>query len=66
MDFKDLKNINADELKTMLAEQQTALHGLKQKSHGRTLKQVHLPKAARRTIARILTILKDKAAAKKA
>ncbi|MDO8626230.1 MAG: 50S ribosomal protein L29 [Candidatus Magasanikbacteria bacterium] len=60
MDLKDLKAVNTDELKNLLQEKRLALHGLKQKSKSRTLKQVHLPKTTRRTVARILTILKDR------
>lgn len=61
MDYQDLINQPAEELERLLQEAEGKLHLLRQKGLARSLKQVHEPKVARRTIARIRTILNTRA-----
>lgn len=63
MDIKDLRTKSDTELKEALAEERAKLHGLCIKAHSRQLKQVNQIAAGRKTIARILTIMRQKQAA---
>lgn len=65
MEYEDLSAQNTEELTRLLLEAQSKLHLLRQKGKARILKQVHEPKMARRTIARIRTLLNDRARAQK-
>lgn len=60
MDFEDLKNKSVKELQELLAEKRHELRELKFKVGEKQLKNMHTIKAARRTIARILTLLKSR------
>ena len=62
MEFADLKNKAAKELIELLAEKKQELHGLSFQAHSKQLKQVHKIGLARKTIARITMLLKQKAA----
>lgn len=66
MEFADLQNLNSDELAHQLESASKELHGLRQRGKMRSLKAVHKPKAHRRLIARIKTILHSRATAPKA
>lgn len=59
MDWKDLKNKNAEELKEILAESRSELQNLIFQARIGQLKQVHKAKQVRKTIARIETLLKS-------
>lgn len=63
MDYQELINQPATELTRLLNEAEGKLHLLRQKGLARSLKLVHEPKVARRTIARIRTILNARARA---
>lgn len=65
IEWGDLKNKSAAELKEILAEKKKELHGLYFQAHNRQLKQVHKVSLAKKTIARILTLLRNKEQAKK-
>ena len=60
MDFADLKNKSATELVEILKEQENKLFAVRQKAHGRELKQVHEVGSLRRTVARIKMLLANK------
>ncbi|KKU27348.1 MAG: hypothetical protein UX39_C0001G0068 [Candidatus Magasanikbacteria bacterium GW2011_GWA2_46_17] len=58
MDWADLKNKGKNELNEVLANTRAELRELRFDSH--TLKQVHKIKEARKTIARIQTLLRQR------
>lgn len=60
MDFADLKNKSANELKELHKELTNKLWQLRVKAHTRELKQVHEFKTLRRTVARIQMLLTRK------
>ena len=59
MDFEDIKNKSAAELKELLLEAKTDLQTLRFQAHSKQLKQVHKISVAKQTIARILTVLQS-------
>lgn len=56
--LQELRAKSVDELKDLLAIEREALRVLRFKVHTKEVKQVHLVMAARKHIARILTLLK--------
>lgn len=64
MNIEELKKLSDKELAETLLNLQQELHGLFLKARGHNLKQVHKIKIARKNIARILTLLANKAKAK--
>jgi len=60
MQWEDIKNKSAKELKELLAEVRHELQGLRFQAHSRQLKQVHKIDAVRKTVARISMLLKNK------
>ena len=58
MEWEELKNKSAKELKELLSETRNALQNLYFQAHGRQLKQVHKINLAKKTIARISMLLK--------
>ncbi|NCP17084.1 50S ribosomal protein L29 [Candidatus Kuenenbacteria bacterium CG_4_9_14_3_um_filter_39_14] len=60
MKAKELRVKTITELKTLLSERREALRNMRFKVAQRQLKKVHDLKAAKRDIARILTIIKQK------
>ena len=62
MDFIEFKNKSVAELQELLVKVRSELHRNRLKAMGRELKQVHLISEARRTIARIQTLLRNKSA----
>ncbi len=61
MDFKDLKNKTADELKEMLSEYKGKLVELRFKDSNHQLKNVREIRQLKKDIARILTALSQQA-----
>jgi large subunit ribosomal protein L29 len=59
MDFAELKQKNAAELKEILTQQQAHIYQLRQKIRGNALKQHHLIGQTRKTIARIISLLSN-------
>ena len=59
MDFAELKIKTAAELKELLAGLQAEQRELRFKALSRQLKQVHRPAEVKRTIAQIMTLLKQ-------
>ena len=60
MDFTDLKNKSVKELEELLAEKRHELRELKFKVGEKQLKNVHSIHLAKLTVARILTLLKNR------
>jgi len=60
MNWEDLKNKSAKELKELLSEVRHELQNLRFQAHSRQLKQVHKINLAKKTIARISMLLKTK------
>ncbi|MDO8499944.1 MAG: 50S ribosomal protein L29 [bacterium] len=60
MEFVDLKNKGADELKQLLAEQVVALRELRFQARSHQLKQVHKVAIVRKTVARLRMLLDAK------
>ena len=60
MDFADLKIRSREELTVLLDESRAQMHALKIKAVNRQLKQVHQIADLRKTIARILVLLRTK------
>ncbi len=60
MEFAELKTKSVQELKQLLAEQRTLVREYRFKAKANALKQVHLVPVARKIIARITMLLKDK------
>lgn len=58
--YEDFKNKSADELKEILAELKTQLREMRFKALSRQLKPVHKMKAARKNIARVNMLLRQK------
>lgn len=58
MQWEELKNKSAKELKELLSETRNTLQNLYFQVHGRQLKQVHKIDLAKKTIARISMLLK--------
>lgn len=58
MDLVELKQKSVSELKTLLAEQRALLRELEFQVREGQLKQLHKIKLTKKTIARILTLLK--------
>lgn len=61
MEWADLKNKGAQELKELLFEKRQELQNLYFQAHSRQLKQVHKISSVKRVIARISTLLKKAA-----
>lgn len=59
MNFKDIKTLNAKELKDTLAEKRGELSALRFSAHSGQLKQVHKISLVKKDIAKILTALKN-------
>ena len=59
MEWEDLKNKSVKELKELLSETRNELRNLYFQAHSRQLKQVHKIHLAKKTIARISTLLKQ-------
>lgn len=59
MNFKDLKNKSLGELQKLLAEERARLRDLRFQVAAEQHKQVHELGKSRKTIARILTLLKQ-------
>lgn len=59
MNFKDLKNKSLGELQKLLAEERARLRDLRFQVAAEQHKQVHELGQSRKTIARILTLLKQ-------
>ena len=57
MEFGDLKNKSQRELKDILGETRSALHGLQLKARAGHLKQVHKIAALKKIIARVSMLL---------
>lgn len=57
MQWEDLKNKSANELKELLSETRYELQNLYFQAHGRQLKQVHKINLAKKTIARVSMLL---------
>lgn len=55
MEFSEIKNKSGREIAELLAAEREAMHDLALQARGRTLKQVHKIKLARRNIARLNT-----------
>lgn len=62
MQWEDLKNKSAKELKELLAETRNELQNLYFQAHSRQLKQVHKINLAKKTIARMAMLLKSDSA----
>lgn len=62
MDYRELKDKSAAELQTLLAETGGALQALRFQASERQLKNVRAIRAARQTVARVLTALKARQA----
>jgi len=60
MDYDEIKNLDTAELKELLEKQAGELRELRFKVNNQQLKTVHKIKEARKTIARIKTLLKNK------
>jgi ribosomal protein L29 len=60
MDFAELKNKTVAELKEILAEERAKLRDFRFKAKAGALKQVHLVPIARKTVAHIVMLLKNK------
>jgi len=60
MQWEDLKNKSAEDLKDILAEQRHELHSLSFQAHNRQLKQVHKINLVKKTIARATMLLRQK------
>ncbi len=60
MEFAELKNKNVTELKEILADQRALLREYRFKAKANALKQVHLVPAARKIVAQVVMLLKDK------
>lgn len=60
MDFADIKNKSAAELKELIAEWKAELRELRFKAAGRSLKQVNKMIEIRRMVARAMTVLREK------
>lgn len=65
MEFVDLKNKGDKELLELLSEQRNRLRELRFQVSERQLKKVHEIREIKKTIARILTLLRQKLAAQK-
>ena len=59
MQWEDLKNKGKQELKELLSEIRHGLQNLYFQAHSKQLKQVHKINLAKKTIARISTLLKQ-------
>ncbi len=57
MEWEDLKNKSAKELKELLSETRQELQSLHFQAHGRQLKQVHKINSAKKIIARVSMLL---------
>lgn len=57
MEFEDIKNKSAEELKEMLKEKKEELRVLRFKASEQQLKQLHTVKKLKREIAQILSLL---------
>jgi ribosomal protein L29 len=60
MDFAELKEKNVAELQSIMAEQRALLREYRFKAKANALKQVHLVPIARKIVARVAMLLKDK------
>lgn len=60
MKAKELREKTIDELKKLLSETQENVYGLRLERINRKLKNVSQMKKARHTVARVLTIIKEK------
>lgn len=60
MEFKELKNLNKNELQKTLSEQREKLRELRFKDANKQLKDVREIRVVRTVISRILTILNSK------
>lgn len=60
MDFAELKNKSANELNSVLKEQEKKLFELRAEAHAHRLKKVHEINSVRKAIARIQTLLSTK------
>ena len=60
MDFSELKTKNAADLKQLLADTRDELRALKFRLRGGEMKQFHKAQEAKKTIARITMLLKDR------
>lgn len=58
MDYQELNQKSATELRTLLSEKRQALRELRVQASERQLKNVRAIRSARQTVARILTALK--------
>ncbi|MEK7681013.1 MAG: 50S ribosomal protein L29 [Patescibacteria group bacterium] len=65
MEWADIKNKSEKELKEILAEQKQELHSLRFQVRSGQLKQVHKINQAKKTLARITMLLRQKIAVKK-
>lgn len=62
MDIQTIRTKTDAELRTILAEQRALLEDLRFRASARELKNVHEIRQSRRAIARILTVLSERAA----
>ena len=62
MKWKDLQNKNTEELKELLSEQLGELHGLNFQAKAQQLKQVKKINTAKKTIARLKMLMRDRQA----
>lgn len=60
MDYRDMVHLGEKELATLLSETQEALRLHRFQAAEHQLRQVHLMRDARKTIARILSVLRAK------
>lgn len=60
MDYAELKNLGVSELKELLVKHSNELRELRFKINNQQLKTVHKISEAKKTIARIKTLLKTK------
>ena len=65
MKWDELKNKNTNELKEMLALTRAELQNLNFQAQSRQLKQVHKVNVAKKTIAKLILLLKQREAEKK-
>lgn len=61
MDIQAIREKSGDELERLLTEQRVQLEDLRFRMSARELKNVHDIRHVRRTIARILTVLRERA-----
>lgn len=60
MEWEDIKNKSAKELKELLSESRQELQSLSFQAHSRQLKQVHKINSVKKIIAQISTLLQTK------